>query len=129
MGRRAPADELIWRIIAAVLSGTAGALGIGGGGILIIYLSLFEKCDQIQAQGINLLFFLPCGIVAVIIHAFKRRIDFKSAGWMILGGVPGAAAGFFLAGYIGSAWLGKIFAVLLIFLGIRSLFTKEKPKA
>ena len=60
--------------IAGILSGTAGALGIGGGGVLILYLVLLADVEQVRAQGINLLFFLPCGIIAIIIHAVKKRI-------------------------------------------------------
>lgn len=119
---------MIWRIIAAVLSGVAGALGIGGGGILIIYLTLCENLPQLTAQGVNLLFFLPCGIIAAIIHTLKKRIDWKTACWLILGGVPGAIGGFLLGNFIGSDWLGKIFAILLIFLGLKSIFTKTKKQ-
>ncbi len=115
---------MIWRIIAALLSGVAGALGIGGGGILIIYLTLVEHTPQLTAQGINLIFFLPCAIIAVIIHSIKKRIDWKIAGWLILGGVPASVGGFWLGSFIGSEWLGKLFAVLLIMLGIKALFTK-----
>ncbi len=117
---------MIWRIIAAVLSGVAGALGIGGGGILIIYLTLWEELPQLEAQGINLLFFLPCGVVAVIIHTVKKRIDWRLAAWIIFGGIVGVTAGFMLASFMGNVWLGKIFAVLLILLGLNGIFSKEK---
>ena len=117
---------MIIRFIAALLSGVAGALGIGGGGILIIYLAAICNMNQLQAQGINLLFFLPCGVIAVALHAFARRIKWKSVLWYVLGGVPGALVGVWCAGFIGTQWLGKIFAVLLLFLGIKSLFTKSQ---
>lgn len=117
---------MILKIIAAVLSGVAGALGIGGGGILIIYLTLWGNCTQLQAQGINLLFFIPCGVVAVILHAIKGRIDFKTAAFIILGGIPGAVAGFWIGSFIGSDLLGKFFAILLIGLGLKSIFAKDK---
>ncbi len=126
MGRHTPVHTLMWRFVAAMLSGVAGALGIGGGGILIIYLAMIASIGQLEAQGINLLFFLPCGAVALIIHAIKKRIDYKSAFLLMLGGVPGAVLGFIIAGYIGSGWLGKLFAVLLIIMGAKSLLFKEK---
>ena len=40
--------------IIALLSG----MGIGSGGLLVIYLTLLEKVPQLTAQGINLLFFI-----------------------------------------------------------------------
>ena len=115
------------RVIAALLSGVAGALGIGGGGILIIYLAMIADMAQLKAQGINLLFFLPCGAVALIIHSIKRRVDWKTALLLIASGAPFALLGVSFAGFIGSAWLGKIFAVLLIVMGLRGLFTAKTP--
>ena len=49
-------DALSW--LFGALSGVIGALGMGGGGVLIIFLSAFAGLDQLKAQGINLLFFL-----------------------------------------------------------------------
>ena len=46
--------------IAAILSGVFAAMGFGGGSIFIIYLTLFENLPQTLAQGINLIFFIPC---------------------------------------------------------------------
>lgn len=110
--------------IAALLSGICGALGIGGGGILIIFLTVFQNTNQLTAQGINLLFFIPCGTVAVIIHAVKKRIDLRAALLCIAGGVFGAVAGIFLSSYLGGTITGRVFAVLLIALGICMLFSK-----
>ncbi len=117
---------MIIRFIAALLSGVAGALGIGGGGILIIYLAAICNMNQLQAQGINLLFFLPCGIIALIMHTFAHRIKWKSVIWLVSGGIPGVLLGVWCAGFIGTQWLGKIFAVLLLFLGIKSIIAKNQ---
>ncbi len=117
---------MIARLLAALLSGIAGALGIGGGGILIIYLAAICNMNQLQSQGINLLFFLPCGAIAVVLHGFAHRIKWKRVIWFVLGGIPGALTGVWCAGFIGTHWLGKIFAVLLLYLGIKSIFAKGK---
>ena len=76
MGRSKDVDEMstLYMWIAGILSGIIGAMGIGGGGILIIYLTLFADMEQMAAQGINLLFFIPCAVVALIIHIRKGRI-------------------------------------------------------
>lgn len=126
MGRHSPADEVMVRFLAALLSGVAGALGIGGGGILIIYLAAICNMEQLQAQGINLLFFIPCGIIAVALHSLAGRIKWKKALTYLVGGIPGALIGVWCASFIGTGWLGKIFAVLLLYLGVKSIFAKEK---
>ena len=46
--------DIIISFICALLAG----MGVGGGGILIIYLTLFKNLPQATAQGINLLFFV-----------------------------------------------------------------------
>ncbi len=118
--------------IAGILSGIAGALGVGGGGVLIIYLVVFANIDQITAQGINLLFFLPCGAVAIIIHAVKKRIRWATVLPCVAGGVAGVLLGTWALGYISAGLLGKVFAAGLILLGIKELvssFKKGKAKA
>ena len=118
----------IFDIIAAVVSGMAASLGIGGGGILIIYLTLFASMEQLKAQGLNLLFFIPCGIIAIIIHLKNKLIDKKYTLPLICGGVVGALLGNFLATKINTDILGKIFAIFIILIGLRELLTKSKAK-
>ena len=60
--------SIVFACIAGFISGTAGALGLGGGGILVIYLTVFAGVEQFQAQGINLLFFIPSAAIAVFLH-------------------------------------------------------------
>ncbi len=113
-------------IIAGFLSGLIGAMGFGGGGVLIIYLSVFLNMPQLKAQGINLIFFIPCAIVAVIIYSIKKQIDYKSIYPVILGGVLGAILSSFILKSIETAWLSKIFAVFLIAMGIMQFIRLKK---
>lgn len=120
-------DALSW--LFGILSGVIGALGMGGGGVLIIFLSTILGVEQLKAQGINLLFFLPCAAVAIIIHAIRRRIRWRVALPYMAGGVGGVLLGSYLAGFIGSDILGKLFAALLIVLGLHELFKKRKSES
>ena len=65
-------------LLAGLLSGIIGAMGLGGGAVLIIYLTLFAETKQLQAQGINLLFFIPIALVAVLIYSKKKQIKWKT---------------------------------------------------
>lgn len=118
----------IFDIIAAIVSGMAASLGIGGGGILIIYLTLFASMEQLKAQGLNLLFFIPCGIIAIIIHLKNKLIVKEYSVLVISGGVVGALVGNYLATVINTAILSKMFAVFIILIGLRELLTKPKIK-
>lgn len=112
-------------LTAGLLSGVIGAMGLGGGAVLIIYLTVFTDTKQLTAQGINLLFFIPIAITAVIVYAIKKQIKFKKILPMALGGVLGAVAGIFLTGIIGASLISKIFGGLLIIFGAKELLFKR----
>lgn len=114
--------------VAGLLSGIIGGMGLGGGAVLLIYLAVFEDVPQLAAQGINLIFFVPIGLLAVIIYSFKKQIIWKKTLLLALGGVAGAFLGMGIVKLIGSDLTGKIFAVLLIFLGIKEVFSKSPLK-
>lgn len=108
-------------IIAGFLSGLIGSMGFGGGGILIIYLVIFTNTQQITAQGINLVFFIPCATLATIIYFIKKQIDLKTIFPVISGGIIGAIIAGLLLKNIYSDFLSKVFAVFLIITGLCNL--------
>ncbi len=101
-------------------------MGLGGGGVLLIYLTAFASIEQLTAQGINLLFFLPVGLSAIIIYSIKKQIRWKTVLPMWAGGILGAVLGFFIARFLGGALLSKLFACFLIVFGISRLFAKAE---
>ena len=112
-------------LLAGLFSGIIGAMGLGGGAVLIIYLAVFTDTPQLKAQGINLLFFLPVGLIAVIIYAVKKKIRWKTVLPMAAGGIIGAFVGLFLTDSLGGDLTAKLFGGLLILLGIKEIFTKK----
>ena len=115
----------LWSALAGTASGILGAMGMGGGGILIIYLTLFAGVEQGTAQGINLHFFIPSAVIALIIYWKKHLIDWKTALLCSSLGVIGALAGAWLSTVIDGGILGKLFGVLLLIMGIKQLFYKK----
>lgn len=115
-------------IIAGFLSGLIGSMGFGGGGVLIIYLVIFMNMSQLRAQGINLIFFVPCAVLAVIIYSVKKEIDYKKILPVIIGGIIGAVISSFLLKNINTDYLSKIFAVFLILMGITSILRLKKAR-
>ncbi len=103
--------------VIAVLSG----LGVGGGGLFTVYLSVFTDTPQLSAQGLNLLFFLFSSGASVVVQLFKRRIAFGAVGIMVAGGIVGALVGTFTANILPEGILRKIFGVILVAGGIVSL--------
>lgn len=116
----------IGALLAGLMSGIIGGMGLGGGAVLIIYLTVFKNVEQLRAQGINLLFFVPIATLAVIIYSFKKQIKWRVTLPIAIGGLIGAIGGFFLTDILGGNFTAKLFGGFLIFLGIKELFTKSK---
>ena len=118
----------IGALLAGLFSGILGSMGLGGGGILIIYLSLFTSTEQLKAQGINLIFFIPIGILSLIIYAIKKQIKWKITLKIALFGIIGAVLGILLADFLGGDITGKIFGGLLTIMGIAEIFKRKSPE-
>lgn len=113
-------------LLAGLLSGLIGAMGMGGGAVLIIYLTVFAGVERFKAQGINLLFFIPIAVVALIVYIKRKSIDFKTVLSVSSFGVLGALCGIFSAGLIGKKYISLIFGTGLIILGLKELYTGIK---
>lgn len=119
-------------LLAGFLSGLIGGLGLGGGGVLLLYLTLFTDATQQQAGGINLLFFLPVGAFAIAVYAFKKQIEWKTVFKMWAGGALGVAMGSYLSSHVDTEVLSKFFAIGLVLFSLTQLLPiktlKEKFK-
>ncbi|MDE7390601.1 MAG: sulfite exporter TauE/SafE family protein [Lachnospiraceae bacterium] len=118
--------EQVISAIAGIASGIIGAMGMGGGGVLIIYLNLFTDTPQSTAQGINLLFFLPTAVLSVLYYSRKKLIEWKIAIPFALMGMLGTLLGCFLCGRFDNTILQKMFGVLLLIMGAIGIFHKDK---
>ncbi len=114
-------------LLAGLLSGIIGGMGLGGGAVLIIYLTVFADTEQLKAQGINLLFFIPIAITALGIYVFKKQIKWKTVLPLALGGIIGAIGGIFLADFIGGEWTARLFGGFIAILGLKEIFFTKKP--
>ncbi len=103
--------------------GILSGMGVGGGSLLIILLTLLFDVPQRAAQGINLFYFLPTAAVAIIIHIRRGNIDKPAALKSGVGGIATAVTFGILAQKIDGDTLRKIFALIIFAAGISELFT------
>lgn len=108
-------------VIAGFLSGILGSMGLGGGSVLIIYLVLFTNTEQLEAQGINLIFFGFCALLSVIVYSIKKQVKFKVIYPVIIGGIAGSLIANSVFKSINPDIIGKIFGCFLIVVGILQL--------
>ena len=119
---------IVWEIIAGVLGGIVGGMGMGGGTLTIPILTIFLHYEQLKAQGVNLIAFLPMSVVALIIHAKHHLVAFKQTWGLALVGSLFSLGGALLANHMSNIVLKKIFAVFLIGLGIWQLVEMIKAQ-
>lgn len=113
----------IWFIVSGLLSGVVAGMGMGGGTILIPVLTIFFSVTQVMSQGINLLAFLPCAIVSLIIHIKSKLVNFKIGLPIIFAGVLASVAASFLAVNTKNDTLQLFFAVFLLCVGLEQIVT------
>ncbi|HCT65258.1 MAG TPA: sulfite exporter TauE/SafE family protein [Lachnospiraceae bacterium] len=112
-------------VIIGLLSGIISGMGIGGGAVLIPALCFFMNVGQQQAQSINLLFFIPTAVVAIIKHKKEGNIDFSLVKPVIIFGIVGAVVGSLIAVNMDGNILRKLFGGFLLFMGIWEIFKKD----
>lgn len=112
--------------LASILSAIISSMGMGGGGILMVYFSMFTNVSHSNAQGINLLFFLPLAIISIFIYNKKGLIDKKIAKEFSIFGIIGGTIGAIISYFISNYYLSKMFAIFLLFIGVKELFKKNK---
>lgn len=113
-------DSIIIFIIAA-LSG----LGVGSGGLLVIYLTLIKNTPQLAAQGANLIFFILASLSSLLFNLPKRRIPFGAVAVMTALGIAGSFAGTYFASLLSPYVLRKIFGFMLVLSGLYAI--KKSP--
>lgn len=111
--------EHFFSLVAGLISGILSSMGMGGGGPLIIYLTVFCGLDQVKAQGINLLFFIPTSIVAISLYAKKRLIIWDIVFLMSAFGLIGTVIGTLILPHIDTNVLRKLFGGLLFIMAIK----------
>lgn len=114
--------------IYGILSGIATGIGLGGGTVLIILLTVFQNLDQKTAQGINLVFFIPTSIVAIILFIKNKQLKIKENLIIIIGGIIGAFWGAKLANNFNNAVLRKIFGIFILVIACVEIWNYYKNK-
>jgi uncharacterized membrane protein YfcA len=112
---------MIWEIIGGLVGGLVGGMGMGGGTLLIPILTLLAGFEQLEAQGINLISFIPMSIIALFLHFKNKLVKFKQTYFLAIVGAVVSLLSALLAVHINNTILKKLFALFLIAIGIWQL--------
>ena len=73
--RRPAAMSALVAVAVGLATGILSGCGVGGGSLLMLYLTMLAGIGQYQAAGINLLYFLACAPAALWSHSKNGLID------------------------------------------------------
>jgi len=113
-------------ILAGVLLGFLAGLGIGGGSLLMLWLTVVLNFAYPTARAINLLFFLAAAGGVSLLRLRRRSIDLKSALPAILSGCLLAVLSSWVGKSLDLDWIKKCFGVLLLVTGLREVFYRPR---
>lgn len=109
-----------------VLSGFLSGLGMGGGVILVALLTYITKYDQLGLQTLNLLYYIPTAVFAILVYLKNKSIDYKAGAKIILWGIVPTIVSAFVANSINVSHLKKVFAIYLIGVGLVIFINSRK---
>lgn len=112
-------------LLAGSITGILSGFGVGGGTLLLVYMTVFAGLEQKLAQGINLLYFLPAAALALPSHIKNGYIEKSALLPAISAGLICAALGAWAATGLDSGLLRKLFGAFLLIIGIRELFRRS----
>ncbi len=118
---------VIWITLpVAIVLGFLAGLGVGGGSLLMLWLTFVVGMEYGQARIINLLFFLPSALIATLFHRKQGSVDIKKILPAVVTGCAFAALFSYMGNKIDTTLLKKCFGGLLLVTGLRELFYRPR---
>ena len=113
-------------LLVGMVLGFLSGLGVGGGSLLMLWLTLVLDEDPSAARNVNLLFFIPCALVACFFRWKRGSLPVRKVLPAIAGGCTSAFLVSLFSQNIELSIIKKLFGVLLIFTGLREVLWKPK---
>lgn len=115
----------IW-LRSALAGGAAGLVngffGGGGGMVLVPLLAGWCGLEQRRAFATSVAIILPLCALSAAIYLFRGGVDLWMALPYLLGGLIGGLLGGKLFQRMNMVWLRRLFALLLLYGGVKALF-------
>lgn len=111
-------------MVAGFFGGVLGGMGMGGGTLLIPILTVILTVFQHEAQGINLLSFIPMAIITVVMHAKNKMITWRYALLVMLPAIASSVISSLFSAKLTQSVLSTSFGVFLIALGVFQMISE-----
>lgn len=115
-------------ILISSLLGFMTALGVGGGSLLILWLTAIIGMDSSMARCINLLFFVPSALISCLFRWHRKQLSIQHIAPAAIFGCIAAAIATYCSGFFDANLLRKLFGILLLGIGFRELFYRPEKR-
>lgn len=119
-------NTIPFSLVIGTALGFLSGLGVGGGSLLILWLTQILGMSYAPARIINLLFFLPAAIIASLYRHKDGALDLRKLLPGIIAGCLAAAAASIISTRLDTSLIQKFFGFLLLLAGCKELFYKQK---
>jgi len=114
-------------VVFGTFTGVVSALfGVGGGIVLVPFMTIALDLSQHTAEGTSLLVIVPTAVAGVLAHRRHQRIRLRHVLLLAAGGVIGSLAGASVALGIEGEVLERLFGALLALVGLSVIWTGVK---
>ena len=113
-------------LVIGVVLGTLAGLGLGGGSLLLLWLTTVLSMPYPLARSINLLFFLPSAGITCLFRVKKGSLQVKRILPAIIAGSIVACIFSFIFRNLELSMLKRLFGILLLATGLRELFYRPR---
>ena len=118
----------LWGVLVGGLTGILSGFGVGGGTLLLLYLTAVQNFEQLRAGGINLLYFIVCALPALYGHIKNGLVETKAVLLGAAAGVPVCIAAALLAAGMDTGLLRRVFGGFILIVGLREVFFRAPPE-
>jgi len=116
---------ILYILVGLVAGGFGGALGLGGGAIMVPAMVYLFGLTQHQAQGTALaVMMVPVFVLAVWRYYQAGNVNVQMALFIAMGFVIGAFIGAHLIQGVPAPMVKRMFGIFMILLGIKMVFFK-----
>jgi len=119
-------ESLPFMLILGTVLGFLAGIGVGGGSLLMLWLTLVLDTPPVIARSINLLFFLPAALISCFFRWKQGALNIRTVLPAVLTGCVAAALFSWLGTRLDTDFMKKAFGGLLIITGLRELFYKVR---
>jgi uncharacterized membrane protein YfcA len=99
-------------IIGLAIGLAIGTTGVGGGVLTAPILILFLGLPAAQSVGTALIFSAAVKVAATLLYVYRRQVDFRVLGYLLIGGIPGALGGALLERWWGDKQNGSVLSLV-----------------